>query len=121
MNKKAELVCDVKELVTGFMSVKWENDNGKTLTSRKGVTDRIAILDITYEDWSNGTVFYCAVDHLENLGSLVKKPYKRETGKTNCFGFPLTFLFTSLGFHIYDVSKPIKQMSNWPSSGNSKL
>nr|ACN10252.1 Ig mu chain C region membrane-bound form [Salmo salar]ACN12608.1 Ig mu chain C region membrane-bound form [Salmo salar] len=80
MNKKAELVCDVKELVTGFMSVKWENDNGKTLTSRMGVTDKIAILDITYEDWSNGTVFYCAVDHLENLGSLVKKPYKRETG-----------------------------------------
>uniref|UniRef100_A0A8C7NK04 Ig-like domain-containing protein n=1 Tax=Oncorhynchus mykiss TaxID=8022 RepID=A0A8C7NK04_ONCMY len=80
MNKKAELVCDVIELVPGFMSVKWENDNGKTLTSRKGVTDKIAILDITYEDWSNGTVFYCAVDHLENLGDLVKKAYKRETG-----------------------------------------
>uniref|UniRef100_A0A673XTB1 Ig-like domain-containing protein n=1 Tax=Salmo trutta TaxID=8032 RepID=A0A673XTB1_SALTR len=60
MSKKAELVCDVEELVPGFMSVKWENDNGKTLTSRKGATDRIAILDITYEDWSNGTVFYCA-------------------------------------------------------------
>uniref|UniRef100_A0A8C8JST8 Ig-like domain-containing protein n=1 Tax=Oncorhynchus tshawytscha TaxID=74940 RepID=A0A8C8JST8_ONCTS len=80
MNKKAELVCDVNEIVPGFMSVKWENDNGKTLTSRKGVTDKIAILDITYEDWSNGTVFYCAVDHLENLGTLVKKAYKRETG-----------------------------------------
>nr|AAW66974.1 immunoglobulin mu heavy chain secretory form [Oncorhynchus mykiss] len=80
MNKKAQLVCDVNELVPGFLSVKWENDNGKTLTSRKGVTDKIAILDITYEDWSNGTVFYCAVDHMENLGDLVKKAYKRETG-----------------------------------------
>jgi hypothetical protein len=94
MNKKAELVCDVNELVPGFVCVKWENDKGKTLTSRKGATDKIAILDITYEDWSNGTVFYCAVDHMENLGTLVKKAYKRETGKTHCFGFPLTFLFT---------------------------
>uniref|UniRef100_A0A4W5Q1C7 Ig-like domain-containing protein n=1 Tax=Hucho hucho TaxID=62062 RepID=A0A4W5Q1C7_9TELE len=59
MNKKAELVCDVTERVIGLLSVKWENDNGNTLTSRKGDTDNTAILDITYEDWSNGTVFYC--------------------------------------------------------------
>uniref|UniRef100_A0A4W5PX17 Ig-like domain-containing protein n=1 Tax=Hucho hucho TaxID=62062 RepID=A0A4W5PX17_9TELE len=80
MNKKAELVCDVTERVIGLLSVKWENDNGNTLTSRKGDTDNTAILDITYEDWSNGTVFYCAVDHLDNLGSSEKKAYRRETG-----------------------------------------
>nr|AAB27359.2 IgM heavy chain [Oncorhynchus mykiss] len=80
MNKKAHLCVMSMNSVPGFLSVKWENDNGKTLTSRKGVTDKIAILDITYEDWSNGTVFYCAVDHMENLGDLVKKAYKRETG-----------------------------------------
>uniref|UniRef100_A0A4W5PNG8 Ig-like domain-containing protein n=1 Tax=Hucho hucho TaxID=62062 RepID=A0A4W5PNG8_9TELE len=92
MNKKAELVCDVTERVIGLLSVKWENDNGNTLTSRKGDTDNTAILDITYEDWSNGTVFYCAVDHLDNLGSSEKKAYRRETGKANYPKRPSVFL-----------------------------
>uniref|UniRef100_A0A672FNK3 Ig-like domain-containing protein n=1 Tax=Salarias fasciatus TaxID=181472 RepID=A0A672FNK3_SALFA len=84
--KKGTLTCEVKVNKGRVEKIFWENSSGKEIAGSqlepgKGKQSTLFhTIDITYEEWSQGTGFFCVVEH-DNMIEPLKKEYQKDIGK----------------------------------------
>ncbi|CAN9505932.1 unnamed protein product [Ophioblennius macclurei] len=82
-NRKGTLTCIVKVNKGRVEKISWEKSSGNEvagseLVPNKGRQNTLShVLDITYEEWSQGTEFFCVVVH-EDMVEPLKKEYKKD-------------------------------------------
>uniref|UniRef100_A0A672F4D1 Ig-like domain-containing protein n=1 Tax=Salarias fasciatus TaxID=181472 RepID=A0A672F4D1_SALFA len=86
VNRKGTLTCEVKVNKGRVEKIFWENSSGKEIAGSqlepgKGKQSTLFhTIDITYEEWSQGTGFFCVVEH-DNMIEPLKKEYQKDIGK----------------------------------------
>uniref|UniRef100_A0A672F2B7 Ig-like domain-containing protein n=1 Tax=Salarias fasciatus TaxID=181472 RepID=A0A672F2B7_SALFA len=86
VNRKGTLTCEVKVNKGRVEKIFWENSSGKEIAGSqlepgKGKQSTLVhYTDITYEEWSQGTGFFCVVEH-DNMIEPLKKEYQKDIGK----------------------------------------
>uniref|UniRef100_A0A672F4E8 Ig-like domain-containing protein n=1 Tax=Salarias fasciatus TaxID=181472 RepID=A0A672F4E8_SALFA len=86
VNRKGTLTCEVKVNKGRVEKIFWENSSGKEIAGSqmepgKGKQSTLVhSTDITYEEWSQGTGFFCVVEH-DNMIEPLKKEYQKDIGK----------------------------------------
>lgn len=84
INRKGELVCQVKVHSGTVKKIWWGDDNGKEYLAeepdKKAKSIVTLSLDITYDEWSQGITRYCFVEN-SNWLEPIKEPYERRSGK----------------------------------------
>ncbi|XP_061702448.1 uncharacterized protein ighd [Syngnathoides biaculeatus] len=85
MRKKGTVTCEVKVIKPTVERISWENEDGKDMagTSILVPADKTATfrtqLDITYDEWTKGTMRDCVVVR-KGTGGTVRRSYERTIG-----------------------------------------
>lgn len=84
IQRKGQLLCQVTVLKQSVTGIWWEDESGNKLVALSPTTNGKSIvtlpLDITYDEWSQGTKLFCFVEHSDWLEPL-KERYERRSGK----------------------------------------
>ncbi|KAJ8383726.1 hypothetical protein AAFF_G00215680 [Aldrovandia affinis] len=81
LNSRVTLSCKITGDLSGIESVVWKKEDNTELVSTHEVEGNSDVykLQISNEDWANGTMFTCTVQHSDSAIP-IKKHYRRENG-----------------------------------------